>query len=91
MAVEYAHTNIVAEDWEMVIRFDQNVFGCIPVPPRLPNAGAPHLRLHDRSRGRHPRDPELDMTTPCPSTRFDPSTRFEESCGSVRDRTRTVS
>ena len=30
---KYVHTNIVAEDWRALVRFYQDVFGCIPLPP----------------------------------------------------------
>ena len=31
--VKYKHTNIVAQDWEKLARFYENVFGCVRVPP----------------------------------------------------------
>jgi predicted enzyme related to lactoylglutathione lyase len=29
----YVHTNLIAEDWEKLTEFYQQVFGCVPVPP----------------------------------------------------------
>jgi len=33
MKTKYLHTNIVCENWEMVAKFYQEVFDCVPVPP----------------------------------------------------------
>jgi predicted enzyme related to lactoylglutathione lyase len=30
---KYVHTNLIAEDWHALVRFYQEVFGCIPLPP----------------------------------------------------------
>lgn len=30
---KYVHTNLIADDWDSLARFYQEVFGCIPVPP----------------------------------------------------------
>ena len=30
---KYVHTNLIAEDWRVLARFYQEVFGCISVPP----------------------------------------------------------
>jgi predicted enzyme related to lactoylglutathione lyase len=35
----YAHTNIVAEDWQRLAQFYQDVFGCEPLPPQRHHAG----------------------------------------------------
>jgi predicted enzyme related to lactoylglutathione lyase len=37
--VRYAHTNLVARDYESLVRFYQDVFGCTPVPPERDYAG----------------------------------------------------
>jgi len=29
----YAHTNLIARDWQRLAEFYQTVFGCVPVPP----------------------------------------------------------
>jgi catechol 2,3-dioxygenase-like lactoylglutathione lyase family enzyme len=57
---KYVHTNIMAQDWRKLTAFYQDVFGCVPVPPRrdfmgealeratkIPNAAfqGMHLRL----------------------------------------------
>lgn len=57
---KYVHTNIIAHDWQALAKFYQDVFGCIPVPPKrdfkgealgratkIPNAAfqGMHLRL----------------------------------------------
>lgn len=30
---KYVHTNLIAEDWQALAHFYQQVFGCVPVPP----------------------------------------------------------
>ena len=35
----YAHTNIVAEDWQRLVQFYQQVFGGEPLPPQRHHAG----------------------------------------------------
>jgi len=37
--VRYAHTNLVARDYQSLARFYQDVFGCTPVPPARDYAG----------------------------------------------------
>jgi len=32
--MRYAHTNLIARDWQKLSSFYQKVFGCRPVPPR---------------------------------------------------------
>lgn len=39
MVTKYVHTNIVSEDWEKLARFYQDVFSCIPVPPKRSLSG----------------------------------------------------
>jgi predicted enzyme related to lactoylglutathione lyase len=36
----YVHTNLVAHDWRRLVRFYQDVFGCVEVPPERNLAGA---------------------------------------------------
>lgn len=31
ISATYAHTNLIAEDWQALARFYQQVFGCVPV------------------------------------------------------------
>jgi predicted enzyme related to lactoylglutathione lyase len=31
---KYVHTNLIASDWQNLVRFYQTVFDCIPVPPQ---------------------------------------------------------
>jgi predicted enzyme related to lactoylglutathione lyase len=33
ISAKYVHTNLIAEDWQALASFYQQVFGCIPVPP----------------------------------------------------------
>ena len=40
MKASYKHTSIVAADWQALARFYEDVFGCVPVPPRRDLAGA---------------------------------------------------
>lgn len=39
MAVRYAHTNIVAEDWRRLADFYRSVFDCRDVPPQRDQSG----------------------------------------------------
>ena len=41
----YAHTNLIARDWQLLAQFYQSVFGCTPVPPER------HLKGQDLERG----------------------------------------
>jgi predicted enzyme related to lactoylglutathione lyase len=34
LSARYAHTNLVAEDWQRLASFYQRLFGCVPVPPQ---------------------------------------------------------
>jgi predicted enzyme related to lactoylglutathione lyase len=36
---KFVHTNLVAQDWQKLAQFYQQVFGCIPVPPERDLAG----------------------------------------------------
>lgn len=40
MAIRYAHTNIIAEDWRRLANFYRTVFGCQEVPPQRNLSGA---------------------------------------------------
>ena len=40
MKTRYRHTNIVAADWQALAAFYEDVFGCVPVPPRRDLVGA---------------------------------------------------
>jgi predicted enzyme related to lactoylglutathione lyase len=31
---KYVHTNLMANDWQNLAKFYQDVFGCVPVPPQ---------------------------------------------------------
>jgi len=33
ITAKYVHTNLIAEDWQALSSFYQNLFGCIPIPP----------------------------------------------------------
>jgi len=35
----YTHTNLVAEDWQKLAKFYEEVFGCIPFPPERDLSG----------------------------------------------------
>ena len=39
MAVTFGHVNLVAADWERLSLFYQEVFECVPVPPRRDQQG----------------------------------------------------
>jgi catechol 2,3-dioxygenase-like lactoylglutathione lyase family enzyme len=49
----YAHTNLIARDWQRLAQFYQSVFGCTPVPPER------HLRGQDLERGTGVADSEI--------------------------------
>ncbi len=38
--MKYVHTNIIADDWEKLAQFYQDVFDCVPVPPQRQLSGA---------------------------------------------------
>ena len=40
MQARYVHTNLVAENWRLIARFYESVFGCVPVPPERNYSGA---------------------------------------------------
>lgn len=40
MPTKYVHTNIVASNWQLLVTFYQEVFGCVPVPPQREQSGA---------------------------------------------------
>ncbi len=33
IAAKYVHTNLIAQDWQTLASFYEQLFGCIPVPP----------------------------------------------------------
>ncbi len=35
----YVHTNLIARDWRSLVRFYQDAFGCVPVPPERDYSG----------------------------------------------------
>jgi len=39
MPTKYAHTNLIAKDWKRLSAFYQEVFGCVPVPPKRDLSG----------------------------------------------------
>jgi predicted enzyme related to lactoylglutathione lyase len=41
----YAHTNLIAQDWHLLAKFYQDIFGCTPVPPER------HYSGNDLERG----------------------------------------
>lgn len=40
MNITYRHTNLIAQDWQTLAQFYQDVFGCVPVPPTRKQSGA---------------------------------------------------
>jgi len=72
MTARYAHTNLIARDWQALARFYQSIFGCTPVPPERDlhgaaleaGAGLPgaHLRgVHLRLPGHGDSGPTLEI------------------------------
>ncbi len=53
ISAKYAHTNLIAKDWQRLSTFYQDVFGCIAVPPER------HLRGLDLERGTGVADSEV--------------------------------
>ena len=39
MPTKYAHTNLIAKDWQRLSAFYQEVFGCVPIPPERDLSG----------------------------------------------------
>jgi Lactoylglutathione lyase and related lyases len=71
-SARYVHTNLIARDWRALVRFYQDVFGCVPVPPERDYSGAeleagtgiPGARLrgvHLRLPGLGPDGPTLEV------------------------------
>jgi predicted enzyme related to lactoylglutathione lyase len=71
-SAKYAHTNLVARNWRSLVRFYQDVFGCVPVPPERDfsgpdleaGTGVPRARiqgLHLRLPGHGPDGPTLEV------------------------------
>ena len=69
---KYSHTNLVARDWRSLVRFYQEVFGCVSVPPERDfsgrdleaGTGVPGARiqgLHLRLPGHGPDGPTLEV------------------------------
>ena len=69
---KYVHTNLIAEDWQALSNFYQQLFGCIPVPPERDfqgekleaGSGIPgaHLRgVHLRLPGYGENGPTLEI------------------------------
>ena len=72
IGAKYTHTNLVARDWKKLVRFYEEVFGCLPVPPERDLGGKwleeatavpdAHLRgMHLRLPGHGPNGPTLEI------------------------------
>ena len=72
MNIKYVHTNIIAQDWQSLAKFYEEVFGCKPVPPQRDQSGAwlergtgvtgAHLRgMHLRLPGWGENGPTLEI------------------------------
>lgn len=70
----YAHTNLIARDWQSMVRFYMEVFGCEPAGPERDQSGTwldkatgldgAHLRgMHLRLPGHGDRGPTLEIFT----------------------------
>jgi predicted enzyme related to lactoylglutathione lyase len=70
----YVHTNLIAQDWQALARFYEQVFGCEPVPPIRDFAaheveagtrvrGAALQGVHLRLRGHGPAGPTIEIFT----------------------------
>lgn len=56
----YAHTNIVARDWKRLVKFYEEVFGCVFLPPERDHHG-PHTDALTRIRGARARGGHLRL------------------------------
>ena len=74
LPARYAHTNLIAADWQALARFYEGVFGCVRVPPERDLSGpdieagtglpAAHLRgVHLRLPGHGETGPTLEIFT----------------------------
>ncbi len=72
ISAKYVHTNLIAEDWQALSSFYQQLFGCIPVPPERDYQGkeleagsgipSAHLRgVHLRLPGYGESGPTLEI------------------------------
>ena len=72
MNIKYVHTNIIAQDWQRLAKFYEEVFGCKPVPPQRDQSGdwlergtgvsGAHLRgMHLRMPGWGENGPTLEI------------------------------
>jgi predicted enzyme related to lactoylglutathione lyase len=41
MRARYAHTKLIARDWQRLARFYERVFGCVRVPPCATTSAPP--------------------------------------------------
>jgi predicted enzyme related to lactoylglutathione lyase len=56
----YVHTNLIAEDWQALSSFYQQLFGCVPVPPERDYQGE-KLEAGTGIRGVHLRGAHLRL------------------------------
>jgi predicted enzyme related to lactoylglutathione lyase len=72
ISARYVHTNLIAEDWQALASFYQQVFGCVPIPPERDFQGkqleaatgipGAHLRgMHLRLPGYGENGPTLEI------------------------------
>lgn len=60
MQAKYVHTNIIAQDWQRLAQFYQEVFGCVPVPPER-NLSGPDMDALTGLSGAHLRGMHLRL------------------------------
>jgi catechol 2,3-dioxygenase-like lactoylglutathione lyase family enzyme len=60
MDTTFGHVNLIASDWEGLSRFYQEVFRCVPVPPRRDQSG-PWLDAGTGLHGAHLRGEHLRL------------------------------
>jgi predicted enzyme related to lactoylglutathione lyase len=60
MNARYAHTNLIAKDWQTLARFYEQMFGCTPVPPERDLKG-PHVDAGTGLTGAHIRGAHLRL------------------------------
>ena len=60
MNARYAHTDLIANDWQALVRFYETVFGCMAVPPQRDLKG-PHIDAGTGVPGAHIRGIHLRL------------------------------
>ena len=60
LEARYVHTNLIVRDWQVLARFYEHVFGCVPVPPERDLSG-PMMEAGTSVAGAHLRGVHLRL------------------------------